>query len=458
MFCEKCGAKLEEQAAFCDCCGQKVMPPEPEEATQPNPEEAVLCETDATAEAPASEAPAEVAPVQEEVPAMPVIEPQPVFAAPVNVPVAPVQKQNKPYKPRRKPHILLRIPMQLLSFLLCLVLAVSLVATVALADLNHLMSAGGIKQIINAVLIPTSAPQRIHPAAGALGVHMDDAFTLPGDLDLGDLPEDILQGGGSEENIGNLIDWLYEELEKATEEPLPVTKEQLESFVEESTISDFVAEKLAGYADDFINGTENTEITSEEIMDLLDENLQLIEETFQVEVTEEVKQKLTDSVEKVVEENDLNTVIRQEVFESVEQAINDSASATGMRWEDIQPMLQLLCSDAVLFTALGICLALMLLLCLLNFYNVPAGLTWIAVPSILMGAILTAPLALLQAAPQLMADALTEQIASIIASFAGVLMPFHAAVLVMGLALLVISIVWRIIRSSIDRKRRLAAA
>lgn len=467
MFCEKCGAKLEENASFCSACGEKVVLPEPAEET------VLPAQTEVAEEAPAAteqevvaepmcEVEQEPAPQPEPVPVfVPQPEPVPVFVA---QPVPqPAPKQVKEYKPRRKPHIVLRVLLQFLSFVLCVVLMASLLGTVVLADLNHLMSAGGIKQLLGAVLLPASAPQRVVPVVGALGVNLDDTttvpgFTIPGDLDLGDIPDDLLTGGSSEENISSIIDWIYEEIEKASEEPLPITKEQIETFVADSTVSDFVADKLAGYADDFINGTENTQITTEEIVKLLDENAELIEQTFEVEITEEVKQQITTSVEQVVEENDLNTVIREQVFESVEQTINDSAAATGMSWEEIQPMLQLICSDAVLYTALGTCLVLMLLLCLLNFYNVPGGLTWIAVPSLLVGAILTAPLAVLQAAPELLVGLVPAQVSSIIASFAGVLLPIHGGVLALGVGMLLISIIWRIIRGSIRRKRLKAAA
>lgn len=446
MFCEKCGAELPENAAVCPICGTEAVLPEPAE------DAAAPVETENT-EAEAVEVPAEeTVPVPEPLP-----EPEP---AP-----APAPKKVKEYKPPRKPHIVLRILLQLLSLALCLVLAVSLLGTVLLADLNHLMSAGGMKQLINAVLTPVSAPQRITPAVGALGVQLD-SFTVPGDLDIGDIPEDLLTGGNSAENVGSLIDWIYEELEKASEEPLPVTKEQVEEFVADSTISEFVADKLAGYADDFINGTENTSITTEEIMALLDENESLLKESFGVELSEEFKQTVAEAVDKAVVESDLNTVIREQVFETVEKTIDESMGDSGMGWAEIQPMLQLLCSDTVLYSALGTCLVLMLLLCLLNFYNVPAGLTWIAIPSILMGAILTAPLAVLQSAlTDLSGQALViagvavpGQVVSILASFAGVLLPIHSAVLVLGVSLLVISIFWRVIRASVRRKRRLAAA
>ncbi len=448
MFCEKCGTKLEEGMTHCPICGLEV-PAQPAAEEKELPPEPVQ-------EMPMEPAAEEVIPVPEPE-AAPAVIPEPV---PVAVPEpAPAPKPKKTAKPRRKPHILLRMLLQLLSFVLCIVLTASLLATVVLADLNHIMSAGGIKQLITAVLNPVSAPQRMTPVVGAAGVYWDETipgFTIPGDLDLGDLPDDLLTGGDSEESISGIIDWIYEELEKNSEEPLPITKEQVQAFVQDSTLSDFMAEKLAGFAEDFLNNTENTTITAEEVLELLEENAQLIEKTFEVEITAEMKQELSASVEKLVVEADLNTLIREEVFESVKETINESTESMGISWDQLQPMIQLICSDAVLYTALGITLVLMLLLCLLNFYNVPAGLTWIAIPSILLGAILTAPLALLQASPELVSGLLPGGLGPVIASFAGVLLPIHGGLLALGLGLLLIGIIWRAIRSV--RRKRLAAA
>lgn len=424
------------------------------EASQPTPVE--------PEPAPVAPQPAPVmyqaAPVaQQPAPAMyqaaPVVQqPAPAAAQPIAA-----KKQVKAYKTRRKPHIALRILLQLLSLVLCLTLTAALVGTVALADLNHLKSAGGIKQLINAVLIPGSDSQNGKPNVGAAGVFAGSGVTIPGNVDLSDLPEDLLTGGTAEENLENLVEWAYEKMEESSQNPLTFTEEDLKEFVEESTVSDFVAEKLASYTEDFINGTENTTVTVEEIMDLIEENEDLIEEKFNVKMTLGIRQNIEKTVEKVVEHNDLNTTIRVQVFESVEQTIDKSTEEMGMSWKDIQPILQLLCADATLYIAIGLCVLLMVLLCLLNYYNVPAGLTWIAVPSILIGLILTLPLVLLQTSPDLFAKFLPEAVVSVVASFAGVLIPIHGAVLVVGLAVLVISIFWRVIRAVVRRKRSRAA-
>lgn len=485
MFCVNCGAQLEKDARFCGLCGTRQPLPEPEEETPVPVEEAPAPVEETPAPQVAEEAPAAEAEVAPEIPepaaepdpepiaepaAEPVPEPvvapvqqqevpvqQPVYVMPPAAPAAPAPVK-KPYRPKSKPHIALRIPLQILSFILSFTLAFCLLGTVLLADLNHLMSAGGIKQLINAVLIPTSAPHHIRPAVGALGVRLDDVPILPGfeisddvQIDINDIPEDIFSDGGVD--MDGLVDWIYGAVEEAAGQPLPIGKEQVEEFIAESTVSDFVSEKLAGYAEDFINGTESTTITTEDILALLDENQELLEEKFQVELTPEVKETLTASLEKTMAETDLDTVIREQVFETVEESIDQTMQEAGMSWEQLQPMLQAICSDAALYTAIGICVVLMLLLCLLNFYNIPGGLTWIAVPCILMGGLAALPLLLLTASPELLAGILPGAVSSIIASFAGVLLPIHAAVPLLGLALLIISIIWRAIRGTVRRSR-----
>ena len=335
MFCDHCGAKLENDARFCGLCGAKLSVPQTPEEPAVIPE-AVETAPEAEVIAPQAE-PVQPQPLPEEpAPAMPEMPGQPAVQTVIQpvILTQPPEAPKQPYRPKPKPHIALRIPLQLLSFLLCLTLSVSLLGTVLLADLNHLMSAGGIKQLINAILIPHSAPYHIQPAAGAAGVRYGTENKIPGELINGENGVDM----------EGLVDWIYNAVEEATGEPLPISKEQVQEFIAESTISDFLSEKLAGYAEDFINNTENTTITTEELLELLEENQELLEETFQVEITPEVKEALTDAVEEAMGEMDLDTVIREQVFDTVEDSIEQTMKETGMRWEDLQPTLQAICS------------------------------------------------------------------------------------------------------------------
>lgn len=400
-------------------------------------------------------------------------------AAPVAAPVTP--KAEKAPKPRRrKPHIALRIPMQLLSFVLAVALFAVLISGALLADLRQITSEGGIKQIVNALLMPTAnAPAVVHPAPIQVDLMDSDAeagtaATLPGDItvdedgnitiggdvsiNIGDIPDDILGGGGGEANVLNLTDYVYDLIDASTDKPLKFSKSEFQEFVQESTFSDYISEKLAGFADDFINDTENTRITSREILKLLKENEDLMESTLHVEANDQQWEQIEKTVDQVVKENDINATIREKVYTAVDNVLEENSEILGdFKREDLQASLQLLTSDSLFFGFVGAAAVVLLLLCLLNYYNVPAGLTWASIPAILAGVILSLPVLALQSATDAVMDLLpsVKPLIGVLTSFIGVFAPIHYGVLIGGFALLVVSIIWRIIRSVV-RKNQVA--
>lgn len=501
MFCRNCGKQLPDHAAFCSGCGTPCKRPdpapviEPQEPVAPEAEvelpviqqepaqDAVLQEMPAeqpveevaevSAEQPqeeiveahaeqlqeaVTEEPAEQpreeaveAPVeqpQEEIQEAPAAPVQEAVQLPVAqpAPVAVPQKVKKPRKQKKRPPFAVRMLMKILSFILCLVLFASLLVTVAVADLRQMISADGIKRVLDAFLsdsmpsaeyvVPPTAPQN---QAGYGVVNMADV-----DIDIDDIPDDILGGGNGEENVNALVDWLYEELTKSADSEVKFTKNEFHSFVAESTVTDYISEKLAGYADDFINGTEETNITTEEIMVLLEENERELKSHLNVELTEEKKQDIQKQVNKMVEEEDINTTIREKVNTAVEGALQESL---GMELETVRRILQIITSDLVFVICITLCVVLMGLLCLVNFYNVGAGLTWGAMTTLLTGVLVAAPLLALQFASDWILGLVPDlgKGIDLVNSFTSALAPIHYGVLIAGAALLVLSIVWRIV-------------
>lgn len=387
--------------------------------------------------------------VAEPIVAEPIAE-KPIAAEPIVTEPAPVQEpavenaqpkaKDKPRKTvsrRRKPHIAVRILLQLLSFVLCVILTAGLLGAVVLADLNYIMSKNGMEQLVNAVLVPTS-PKQAAPVVGAAGMKLDAQTE--------DETED------SQPSTDDLISWIYQQVAASSDKPLTITEEQIKEFIQESDISEYIAEKMAGYTEDFINGTANTSITTQEILAVLEENEDIIEEAFDIQITEETKANMEKSIDKLVQEQDINNAIRQQVFTTVENTINQSMASTGMTWEQLQPIVKMVCSNATLYIVLAICLVLMLLLCTLNSYNIPGGLTWIAVPCMLIGGILTGGLALAPMLPNFI-PAIPVAVVEIVSSFSNALLPIHAAVLGLGVLLLMVAIIWRAIRKAVERKR-----
>lgn len=462
-------------------------------------------------------------PMAEETPA-----PQPEAAA---QPEAPTQA---PKKIRKKPHILIRIPLQLLSLVLAVALFATTLAGALVLDVQALTSAGGMKQLINtAMSVLTSAPaevphQKLTVAPlsspvirfdevstntstipdswtvtiddkgnvvvkdqdgnvvegnfkidengkvvldGVLGGDVDlddfinggtdfDDIINGGDVDLDDfingdnvpdiglddIPEDILMGGNGADALGGLIDWIYDQVAEAAGEELPISKEQLQDFVADSTVGDYLGEKLAGFADDYINGTNNTVISADDLLGLLEENEEALKEHLDIELSPEIKEELHATLDQLVEESGINEIIREEVFSAVDEMIEESTASIGMDMEQIRGILQILTSETMRWIVIGVNAALLLLLCLLNFYNVPAALTWASFPCMLSGAVLSAPLVLME---NMTFEGEAAGLVDAISAFANIFSPIHFGVLYIGVGLLVVSIAWRIIRASL---------
>lgn len=396
-------------------------------------------------------------------------EPGPVPARDPEPQSAPVlaPEPEKPKKRRRKPHIALRILLQLLSFLLAWALFVTVLCGVALADLRQITSEAGIKKVVSALLNTTAeeAPVTVLPTPvqgvklssdgedpdatadgtwGEIVVDGDGTVSI-GDgisIDLGAIPDDILTGGGSDSNVSNLVDWLYDQVESSADADLKFSREELQDFVQESTVADYLSEKLAGFAEDFINGTDSTDFTADEIMDLLKENERLMKKKLDVELSDQQWAEVESAVEQLVEENNIGETVRTKVYDAIDSALEETTGGEFGR-EDLQILLQALVSDGLFYGVVAVAVALVALLCLLNYYNVPGGLTWAAMFTLLAGAVVSLPLALAQELGALYAE---HALAGTLLSFLDVFKPIHYGVLILGGGLLAVSVIWRILR------------
>lgn len=109
------------------------------------------------------------------------------------------------------------------------------------------------------------------------------------------------------ETYDNISEALVDQVNQSMDANL--TEEDVAEFFEESGISELVGEKLALGLDAIMNGEEIALITNEEIMNFVKENEQLVEDTFDVEITEEDLIKVEDKLEEFDIEENFNTQI-----------------------------------------------------------------------------------------------------------------------------------------------------
>lgn len=331
-----------------------------------------------------------------------------------------------------RPPVLLRLPLRVLSLAVSILLVVSLLATALLLDLRILTSSDSLSTILTEVSsLTTQSPTEPAAQVNPYAVRLSD-----GDLP-DSIPSDVLSGNG-------IAAYLQDFLNQALGTNVAADLGTIEKFLAESTVIDYFSEKVIDYAQDFINGTENALITTEELMDLLEENQPLIEETFQIEITEEMKADIQVQIKQVVEEEDLNGTIRQSVNEAMEQTV----VIPGLGEMTVSALLEKIYSltqTKYLALAAGLCLALMVALLLLSFYNLPAGLRRCGKACLAVGSPLAVILLVIQLGGKLLTTMLgqEQQLISTVQAATAPLAPIHYGLPLVGLALVVFARLWR---------------
>lgn len=358
---------------------------------------------------------------------------------------------------RKKPHFMIRLLLQLVSFLLFIVLTVSLLATAVLLDLKALTSSGGVEAVINAFLGTGSSepsPTAEVPVQSPTNEYLVSLSSYSGDYGIPDdiqIPDDIEIPSDALTDSNILADFIMDIIQESAGDDVNVTHDQVQNFIDNSTVMDYTTNKVSGYVQDALNGTTTTVITADEIMSLLDENQALIEETFEITVTDEMKEEIRTNVTKAIEEEDLNGTIRQEIDNVMQQPIE----GTDMTIQDIVELLGQITQTKVILSAVGLCLLLILLLFLANFYKLGKGLTWASFAFMIIGF----PLAIVVYAMQntvILQDLLGSEINSYISLISGLgdlLAPIHYGIAIAGVVMFVGSIVWRILARILPKRK-----
>lgn len=273
-------------------------------------------------------------------------------------------------------------------------------------------------------------------------------------------PDDTGSAGSTNDVSGALSEYIfryYDQLQSQFGDDLPITRQQLQAMLAQPSVQSFLSEKASEYVLDILTGSENASISTDEIMELLEQNRELLESEFDITITPEVKQQLRSELSTLLEEQDLSSQLRENISKQLDSALSGSSGS----WSDsssqnstlrmIQTVLSYLLSTRMLVGIVAVCLVLLALLCLANWYNIPAGLTWASVPCIFGGLIVTVPLLILRSQPRILLSALGvggRALMNLLLSFTDVMLPVHCGLLIVGLLLLIASIVWRILRAN----------
>lgn len=272
-FCHNCGNALKEGAKFCGACGTPALQIAQQESTLDPVEEIPVVQEVAAEQEPVVQQPVEeeaqtellvaeepetqneVAQILEEEPAAQPQQEVPVYVAPA----APIPMEEVPAAPKKDPYPRRGAGRTILAILLCFF--IFLWSFTALTIYNVRSATSGEKLVENLNGVLESA-------------------------DLAELPASSLIEGVEDTEI-SLIEWAVQEMSANYDGVVEASQKDIEKFLEKSTFSDFITEKLGLYVTDLYAGSSEFEITADEIQDLLEENADLIEEVFDAPLLEE---------------------------------------------------------------------------------------------------------------------------------------------------------------------------
>lgn len=316
-----------------------------------------------------------------------------------------------------------RVVLRILCVLLCICLCASITATVLILDYRLVTSEDVTRQIAGALFSVSSPPRQLPMPAAAGAAPTAEA------------------SDANAQTQQELVGWLYDTLKKQHGDELQVTQEQMQTFLDQSTTKDYLTEKIASYMDDFINGTDTTAITAEELEWLIDENNAAIEGQLGVQMDDAARQQVLS----FAEEMNIGEVIRTEVIEKVENITisGDSTSQTGYTVGTLMEDLRTYTSTTALVISIVINLLLMAALFFCNRMRLSGTLCSVGIPMTITGGLL----ALATGALQLIPRALPGTIGNAVSVLTRTVAPVHYTVLALGIAALIGAIVAKALRN-----------
>lgn len=234
------------------------------------------------------------------------------------------------------------------------------------------------------------------------------------------------------EKTKSLADVILDEVRKRTKSN--PTVEQIQNFLDNSTVSDYVADKSADFISDYIQGKDRTKITAAEIDALIEENKTLLEETFDFKVDDKFIQGTQDAAV-----NNVNDFIKEDVFEKVDNTAIVSDFTVG----DALDALRDLISTPMLVLYIFICVALMVGIFFCKRMQIGSTLITVGIPFLSTGVALIATCLIIPKLTGMLPkiSGVHQSVNILLATIA----PVHYTVLILGVVFLIAGIVLKIV-------------
>lgn len=295
-----------------------------------------------------------------------------------------------------------RFGLALASFLLGILLFVSVTVTALIADVRIVTSKENISGFVRELI---SAPAHVRPkapmASGEGGLRLPPRVSRTYQMPRREEP-----AGVADRLTDQLIGMFYGELIDQFSEAMPITQDEFTKLIYESTVKDYIADKTAALITDYFNNEITTTFEPEEIVQLIDENAELIETI----VGEPLPADIAQQVAAVFDQNEIIVKVEAEGLAGFMELTGGSSSGSGdalatkgndqvtgilnaiasgdfnsINISDIVALLRSFSSLGHLIWSIVICLVLIAAIILVNIRQLPKGLRRAGYPLLLAG-------------------------------------------------------------------------
>jgi hypothetical protein len=131
--------------------------------------------------------------------------------------------------------------------------------------------------------------------------------------DLVSLPASQLIPDVEDEDV-TIVEWVIQEISDNYEGEVVASEKDIEKFLEKSTFSDFIIEKIGLYMNDLYTGSNDFEISTDEIEELLEDNADLMEDLFDTPLSDEhIENFVTELEDREILENLEVSTLKEEI-------------------------------------------------------------------------------------------------------------------------------------------------
>ena len=283
-----------------------------------------------------------------------------------------------------------KIFLVLISIILCIALFASTLVTMLVADVRVATNKDNLANLLKQTLSAPTQQMHLGPITAAAGT--DFQFDLSGNLS------------------GQLVEYAYNVMQEESNGEMTIGLEDMQAFVEDSTIKDFLAEKAASIVSDIYTGENTTTITGAEIQQLINENTAVIKEHFEIEIPAEAVAEIATMIEempviKQIQEDGISSVIMGDGSDATGQPTGSAPDAlfpdpTQMNSPaEILNAVRAYTSTTALLICIGACAVLIGLLFLCAWSKPYKAMIYAGVPVFLAGSLFLVPTLIAWLAP-----------------------------------------------------------